>query len=366
MKSILYISLADWYWIKQRPQHLCEAMSKLNYEVDYFCKQAWSRVGRCQQQSYGAANVNVLRQTRFPFESKSRMIEKINNIIIKRRIKSILKKKYSFVIVTYPNQIKCLTENIIKENRIIYDCMDNYKELFKNNKYSEDLGVMEEKVLSIAEKVVVSSEQIKKNLIYEYKAEAKKIKVINNGVDINNFNLFVNRTNIVFNNNKQKVGYIGTVGNWVDIELIKFAGSNRPEVNFYIIGPILKECPIYEETRKFKNIHLTGTKDYREIPAILKELDVAIIPFKLNKLIECVNPVKVYEYLAMNKPVVAVKYKETEHFKDLIYLYSSKEEFLEKLNKALSEKTIDTSRREYALKNSWEIRGKEFIEFINE
>ena len=49
MNKVLYVSLADWYWIKQRPHHFCESMSKLNYDVDYLCKKPCRKVGRCME-----------------------------------------------------------------------------------------------------------------------------------------------------------------------------------------------------------------------------------------------------------------------------------------------------------------------------
>ncbi|OOM75830.1 putative teichuronic acid biosynthesis glycosyltransferase TuaH [Clostridium puniceum] len=366
MKSILYISLADWCWIKQRPQHFCEIMSELNYEIEYFCKRPWRKIGKCLEGFRNNSSVKIIRQRILPYESRYRIIEKINNLIIRRKIKHMVKKKYEYIILTHPNQINFLTHNIIEENKIIYDCMDNYKELFKNNIYRSNLVPREKALINCTTKIVASSETIKENLIKAYGAKEQYIKVINNGVDLKNFNIDLHGKNAVLNNMNKKVGYIGTVSNWFDVDILKFAALKKPNIDFYVIGPIMQDCKIKLQVKNISNIYLAGAEDYRNLPIVLNNLDVAIMPFKLNKLIECVNPVKIYEYLAMNKPVVAVRYKETEKFKDLIYLYSNKEEFIEKLNKALSERVIYTSRRDYALKNSWEYRVKEFIKFIEE
>ena len=40
MKSILYFSLVDWFWIKQRPHHIPEILSK-NNRVVYLCFSSW-------------------------------------------------------------------------------------------------------------------------------------------------------------------------------------------------------------------------------------------------------------------------------------------------------------------------------------
>lgn len=363
MNKVLYVSLADWYWIKQRPHHFCESMSKLNYDVDYLCKKPCRKVGRCMENADNIHDIGIIRTKVLPFESKVNIIKSINNTFMKREVTARLKDNdYKYIIITHPEQLNYFSEQQIKSNKIIYDCMDNYNELFNNPKMQNEIINLEKRLVSISYKVIVSSEKIKQTFLNSYSIEKDKIKVINNGVDLNNFKEEDFQKKPV--NARKKIGYIGTVSSWFDCESLIKAAEKLKDVDFSIIGPIIQGCDIADQVKNIPNIKLEGPKDYKEIPKILNSFDVAIMPFKLNKLIESVNPVKIYEYLAMNKPTVATRYKETEKFGELIYLYSSPDEFVTAVEKALLEEEVKPERRKFALGNSWDDRVKEFLEFI--
>ncbi|MGB4752417.1 MAG: glycosyltransferase, partial [Fervidobacterium sp.] len=130
------------------------------------------------------------------------------------------------------------------------------------------------------------------------------------------------------------------------------------DVNFYIIGPLDRNFnkDKYSQTN---NMIFTGTQPYEIIPTILSKVDISIMPFRKNQLVKTVNPVKIYESLAMGKPVIATRYEETEKFGDLIFTYDSAEEFESILSKLLSqneEETVIRRRIEFARENSWEKR----------
>jgi hypothetical protein len=88
------------------------------------------------------------------------------------------------------------------------------------------------------------------------------------------------------------------------------------------------------------------------------------MPFILNDLIRDVNPVKVYEYLSMGKPVIMPYYNEVLEFNEFVYMYKDDSEFIEYIEKALLE---DGSRKNmriaYAEENSWNKR-RDYMETI--
>ena len=60
---------------------------------------------------------------------------------------------------------------------------------------------------------------------------------------------------------------------------------------------------------------------------LLHHFDVCIIPFKRNAITDAVDPVKLYEYLSVGKPVVATTLKEIEIYRDVITLADGVAEF---------------------------------------
>jgi len=167
---------------------------------------------------------------------------------------------------------------------------------------------------------------------------------------------------------KKKVGYIGTISKWVDLELIKNVAMKNMDIDFYIIGPIDRTIKI-EKYYDANNVIFTGSQSYCSIPNILNNLDVCIMPFTKTDLVKSVNPVKIYEYLAMGKPVIALRYAETQKFGDLIYTYDTEEEFdclLKKIFPINEREKLIHKKLEFARKNSWNQRANQFEKLMNQ
>ena len=379
MKNILYMSLVDWFWIKQRPHHVPEILSR-NNRVVYFSERGWrsiryikdSRINERKYitKSYFKLNKNftVVRKRKLPKKEMNKLVNPlytfarmVNNWYIKGYLEYLdYKNKFDVIIVTTPNHLTLLSKELLKGKLVIYDCMDNYKEFDQNTK--EELAEKELELLRLCDKVVVSSDELYKEITkYNVDGISKKTFVINNGVDIEHFdpeNVDQSRDITFLRSSKKKVAYIGTISSWVDLDLIQNMAKKFKDVNFYIIGPLDRNFnkDKYSQTN---NMIFTGTQPYEIIPTILSKVDISIMPFRKNQLVKTVNPVKIYESLAMGKPVIATRYEETEKFGDLIFTYDSAEEFESILSKLLSqneEETVIRRRIEFARENSWEKR----------
>jgi glycosyltransferase involved in cell wall biosynthesis len=84
------------------------------------------------------------------------------------------------------------------------------------------------------------------------------------------------------------------------------------------------------------NVRLIGKRPYALLPAYGKVFDAAIIPYRAGPWSHHANPLKLREYLAMGKPVVAVDTPQTRQFADIVDVAATREEFLQKLDVAVS------------------------------
>lgn len=102
---------------------------------------------------------------------------------------------------------------------------------------------------------------------------------------------------------KKTLLYFGSLwGEWFDWEKVIYVAEHCPcEIN--LIGayggvPIdMKKLPA--------NIHFLGEKKQDTLPAYLAHSDIALLPFKNSEIGKYVSPLKIFEYIAMNKPVLA-------------------------------------------------------------
>ena len=152
------------------------------------------------------------------------------------------------------------------------------------------------------------------------------------------------------------IGYVGTVKEWIDINLLAHIARKNPSWSIAIIGPIGIDI---SDTGldKMDNVFLLGKKPPVIVPNYIKFFDVCLNPFDIHHPVTAtVNPLKVYEYLAMGKPIVSVDMPEVRHLQDVIYIASSYEDFEDKIRTAIeANNSVMTSHRLAVAKDySWD------------
>lgn len=130
------------------------------------------------------------------------------------------------------------------------------------------------------------------------------------------------------------IGYFGSIHEWIDVELIAWLARSRPEWTFLLVGYAAIKLP---ELEALPNVVLAGAQPYGSLPAWAKSFDVAIIPYRRNRQVENANPLKLREYLATGKPVVAVGNPEIARFASVVRIADGREDFLAGLEQALAD-----------------------------
>lgn len=106
-------------------------------------------------------------------------------------------------------------------------------------------------------------------------------------------------------------------------------------------------------------MRLLGEQPYETIPTLLARFDVACIPFELTPLIEATDPVKLYEYMAAGKPVVASRLPELEAHASRVALVDTPEAFTEAVARELENDSNEErrARATFAADNTWARRA---------
>lgn len=163
---------------------------------------------------------------------------------------------------------------------------------------------------------------------------------------------------------KPLIGYCGALTRRrLNIELLIKIAESRPQWNIVLIGT---ECEHFKRSalHQLPNVHFLGQKNTRELPGYIYHFDVCINPQLVNDLTNDNYPLKIDEYLAMGKPVVATATKTMkEIFYSHTYLCETYDCYLENIERALSEdnSVLQEDRIQFARSHSWENVTKEFI-----
>jgi glycosyltransferase involved in cell wall biosynthesis len=129
------------------------------------------------------------------------------------------------------------------------------------------------------------------------------------------------------------IGFFGLIERWIELDLVAYLAAQRPDWSFLMIGRIAvpeKDVP------RLPNIHYLGRRPYETLPAYGKAFSAAIIPYHLTPQVLHSNPIKLREYLAMGKPIVSVSAPEIDKFADFVAIARTREEFLAKLDDAVT------------------------------
>jgi glycosyltransferase involved in cell wall biosynthesis len=97
----------------------------------------------------------------------------------------------------------------------------------------------------------------------------------------------------------------------------------------------------------------------------MKYIDVGLIPYVKNEFTGDVSPIKLYEYMAMGKPVVSTDFSEELHaYEDLIGIAQDKASFVTLVDDILKNDNHEnaTKRLSAARQHSWSKR----IEFVTD
>jgi teichuronic acid biosynthesis glycosyltransferase TuaH len=158
------------------------------------------------------------------------------------------------------------------------------------------------------------------------------------------------------NNQKPMIGYSGVLWSLrLDLEMLLFVAQSRPEWNIVLIGPEDEDFK-HSELHQMENVFFMGLKEVSELPEFINAMDVCINPQLINETTIGNYPRKIDEYLALGKPVVAVKTPAMEMFKEYTYLAENHEMFLRQIERALAEDNLQKQRERstFALTHSWE------------
>jgi glycosyltransferase involved in cell wall biosynthesis len=164
---------------------------------------------------------------------------------------------------------------------------------------------------------------------------------------------------------RPRVGFYGTLRDWVDFELLAHVARARPAWSIVLLGQVL--CDV-SAVRGLPNVHLLGQKRHHDLPAYCKGFDAGMIPYRIDERMKFVNPLKLREYLSAGVPVVSTPVHEVVRYAHLCRVAGTPEAFVAALDEAIAEADPATRRgRSSAMaKETWSARVAEVMRILDE
>jgi glycosyltransferase involved in cell wall biosynthesis len=148
-------------------------------------------------------------------------------------------------------------------------------------------------------------------------AQVKKVHVVRAGIDLNRFSLKTSglevRKRLGMGKDDVVLFFMGWLYSFSGLKEVASELANvsnkQPRIKLLVVG----KGDLYEElqrTRKDFNLDqlvLIGWQPYEKIPEYLAASDICLLPAQKNDIMMNIVPIKMYEYMASGKPVIATR-----------------------------------------------------------
>ena len=282
---------------------------------------------------------------------------------LRRRLDHIIDFSRSTAIVVSPVWSPWLEE--LPFAHVVYDCIDEVTVHIPRPDLTPLYQKWEYELIARAAGAVTTAETLSEGL--RSRNARLPITVIRNGVDADHFERVARangRPKDLPVSNRPIIGFVGALYNWIDWRLIADVARALPDYDFVFVGPHDGRGAL-NLLDGAQNVRFLGPRPYARVPAYMAAFDVAWVPFDQSRVSRAANPVKIYEYLAVGKPVVTTPVADTNLFGTLVRVGRTPEEIVECLRAALAERDVKIDeRKEFARANSWNARAAEYLSFI--
>jgi len=183
----------------------------------------------------------------------------------------------------------------------------------KSSKPFKVLKKIEHYLYLSTSKIVVVTDSFKKYLIKEHQIKANKVGVFKNGVIINNlkkpkqYDVMSLKESLGLKN-KIVISYIGTHGLAHGLEFIleSISKISNPNLHFLFIGDGAQKPNLIQHSKKMfsRNFNFLDSVSKKEIPLYIELSDFSLINLKKSDEFKNVIPSKIFENIAMYKPIL--------------------------------------------------------------
>lgn len=339
-------STIDWNFpLAQRPQPLSLALAKLGYLVIYHTPNQTDHVCDVRQV---AQNVWITGVD----------MERIN-------VKNAVHAVYSTSLITPPGSLKNKRE---QGQVLVYEYIDHISPMISGD--GENIRqLLELKQFAFcggADFIVASARQLEMEAVKAVGRE--KVIYVPNGVDVQHYHDPAHQTMIlpdhleVFRQRYQiVVGYFGAIAPWLWHEMMHELVKLRPDLGFVFIGPDYNNG--IHHFPKSPNMLYLDAVAYKVLPAYARLFDICLIPFAPGEIARTTSPLKLFEYFALEKPVVVTSFMDECVVYDEVFSGDSAQSISAAIDAAVKIKDDPEYKARLAFlaeQNSWDERAKAY------
>lgn len=341
-----------------RPHQFVKYLSK-NHDVTVVSINDWWKGGQDNLESYSNEFADIFDRIDYIYLSDKKISPILQEVLCTKRVSEVVKGGFD-VHLNYNSLVSGYVAS--RKIKTVYDLADDLGSMIRSSPQIPKIlrpfgGIFGDLFLheniNRSELITVTME----NIVDSCKVPLDKYEVIPNGVDTSLFKPHEDaKANLGLDG--FIIGYVGVLREWVDFKPVFLAlKSMNPEIKLLIVG---KEGFFYENVELAKicgvadRVIFTGMISYSQVPKYISAMDVCLIPFKRGGISENALPLKLFEYMACEKPVVSTELLGIKNtVEDMVMYANNEEEYKE---------TFDILYNDRNLRLKLGINGSQFVE----
>jgi glycosyltransferase involved in cell wall biosynthesis len=157
--------------------------------------------------------------------------------------------------------------------------------------------------------------------------------------------------------------YVGSIHERLDTDTIGEISRSLPDASIVVVGPVMNP-DVVKRIVHLKNVHIHPPVPHSAVAGLVHGADICIMPHLRNALTEAMSPLKVYEYLATGRAVVATDLPPIRNVHERVHLVPPGASFTGAIEDALRDGPMpEADRQQFLERNSWRRRHEQILDF---
>lgn len=306
-QRLTLVTHVDWGHVRQRPHQLAVALSA-HYEVTVVAPVSRKRGNLVHNPAPGIA---LARVWRMPGSYRSAGVAEANAMVAGLQCGPQVRKATA-VVVTSP-ELWPWVAPALGERTLVYDCMDDALA------FDQDAGVRalkarwERELLERSDAIVCTSDELAHRAVARGAPRARTVTIGNGWDDV----AFPVAASSAFpRSGPVELLYFGTIAPWLDWDALRSLTQTCPEVSLRLVGPLDGAPPT-----NIPRLRAEPAVTHRDLARVAGSAHALLLPFRVDELTRAVDPVKLYEYVALGKPILAAHWPALDRFAPFVTFY---------------------------------------------
>lgn len=301
------VTHVDWGHIRQRPQQLAVALAEW-YDVTVISPVARRRAHLVDNPAPG---VTLFRVWRLPGSYRSAGVAEANAVLASMQCGPQVRRA-RVVVVTSP-ELWPWVRPALDDRPLVYDCMDDALAFAQDDGVRALKAAWERELIARSQLVVCSSDELAARAAARGATPAHTT-VVPNGWDDEAFP--VQASTPLPRKGPLELAYFGTIAAWLDTDALQALAALHPGISVRLIGPGHEGA-----LASVNGLRVEPPVAHHKLAEAVSSAHALLLPFRVDDLTRGVDPVKLYEYIALGKPIASAHWPALDRFEGFVTFY---------------------------------------------